>query len=206
MLSYYTYGKKILQGLVNYTWADTSSGRTHVDVNFPSYIFLGFSITEPIINSDWESYYYGQVSNFTSPSCGGTYQSDGQTITETGTYAKQDLTKKGPNNRGIFAAPSMEQIVYYPTTDSGAGPSQTKYVGYIKNQEAIMFPYTGKTTEPHSGYHNAEGTPSNIIYFGLFDNYSATSPYLWGKLNEPVSVPSNVIPIILPGDIKFTLG
>ena len=108
-----------------------------------------------------------------------------------GDYARQELTEIGLIEQKV--------LVWDPTgTTPTVSDAETRKVAMVSNtNENIMFPYTG---ESGSGYGGS------ITHFGLFTSASGGTPLFYGPLEASVSVPANVLPIVLKGKFKVTLG
>ena len=159
---------------------------------FPTRIYLALFTAAPTVDSN------GVVTSYSEPTCGG--------VGETGSYARVELTDLGPEGTKILSAvDTVEQKVGIYDNPSDPNPSSTitRMVARIRNHaENILFPYSGKSNEAHSGYN------APVTHFGIFDSGTTGSGTLWfyGPLESSVTVPAGMVPVVLKDKLEITFG
>lgn len=178
MLNISNIASNILTYLLNLGWTISNSSTTNPTTPTKyNDIYLGLYTTLPTVSST------GVVS-------GGTEVSGAN-------YQRVKLTEFGLGGTKKLSAVDFVQRKISVYDGETAGEPETSYVARVRNHtEEIYFPYTGESGD---GY----GT---VVGFGVFSAKTAGDLILFGKLKTSLTVPYNVVPVILKDKLEITLG
>ena len=102
---------------------------------------------------------------------------------------------------------SSENGTIFLEPETSAGYGRTQIGNYQNGQGQLMgTPSGGKITNSQIVYFpEATADWGTVNYFALYTSASGGTPFLWGALSEPVSIPSGYVPLFRVGKLSISI-